>query len=62
MNRNKTILKAVEKFRKQIDDDLPKDLVAAIIEVQATNGGDPTACLRGIRDLITQHLEESGND
>ena len=57
MNRIKTIQREVEKFRKRIADDLPKGLVEQIIEIQAENDEDPTACQRGIQELITQHLD-----
>ena len=60
MSRDKNMQQAVEGFRKKRPNaqDLPKDLVAAIIDAQADLGEkSPTECERAITDLVVAHLE-----
>ena len=60
MNRNEHIQKIVEDLRNKNtnSNNLPKDLVAAIIEAQANLGEEsPTGCERTITDLLVSHLD-----
>ena len=60
MSRDKSMQQAVEGFRKKSANakDLPKDLVAAIIEAQADLAEkSPTECQRKIADLVVAHLD-----
>lgn len=64
MSRDKSMQQAVEGFRKKSANakQLPKDLVAAIIEAQADLAEkSPTECERAITDLIVAHLESAAS-
>ena len=60
MSKNERMQAVVEGFRKKNakSDDLPKVLVAEIIEAQADLAEkSPTKCERTITDLLVAHLD-----
>ena len=60
MNQNERMQTAVEDLRKKNAqaDNLPKDLVATILEAQVDLGGQsPTECERTIANLVIAHLD-----
>ena len=64
MSRDKSMQQAVEGFRKKSANakDLPKDLVAALIEAQADLAEkSPTECERAIADLVVAHLDSEAS-
>jgi len=64
MSRDKSMQQAVERFRKKNakSNDLPEDLVAAIIEAQADLAEkSPTECERAIADLVIAHLDSEAS-
>ena len=64
MSRDKSMQQAVERFRKKNakSNDLPEDLVAAIIEAQADLAEkSPTECERAITDLVVAHLDSDAS-
>ena len=65
MSRDKSMQQAVERFRKKNakSNDLPEDLVAAIIEAQADLAEkSPTECERAITDLVVEHLDSKASN
>ena len=64
MSKNERMQAVVEGFRKKNakSDDLPKVLVAAIIEAQADLAEkSPTGCERAITDLVVAHLDSKAS-
>jgi hypothetical protein len=56
-DRLETLQEATERYRVEIDSDLPEKLIKQILEIQLENSEDPTACKKRADQAILYYLE-----